>query len=104
VSRRFQKRIEDFTCANCGSDVRGGGYTDHCPHCLWSRHVDVMPGDRASDCGGMMKPVEVRKQRGRYVIVYRCQRCGAVKKCRAAPEDSPDMLAEVMRRFGRCHP
>ncbi len=57
--RRFQRRIENFTCGNCGAEIVGGGYTDHCPFCLFSKHVDVNPGDRNAKCGGVMKPVAV---------------------------------------------
>jgi hypothetical protein len=34
-------------------DAPGTGHRDHCPSCLWSRHLDdERPGDRASECGG----------------------------------------------------
>lgn len=51
-----------FVCENCGCKVRPltkGGYRNHCPHCLYSKHVDINPGDRASECGGLMEPVGV---------------------------------------------
>jgi len=44
--KKFQKRIENFTCEKCGLFVKGTGYTDHCPNCLWSKHMDINPGDR----------------------------------------------------------
>ncbi|MEK7158524.1 MAG: RNHCP domain-containing protein, partial [Patescibacteria group bacterium] len=47
MSRTFQRRVEDFTCESCGAQVTGDGYTNHCPQCLVSKHVDVYPGDRA---------------------------------------------------------
>jgi len=56
--KRFQKRIEDFVCERCGAFVKGTGYTDHCPECLWSKHVDVNPGDREAECGGLMEHVD----------------------------------------------
>ena len=43
----FTRKVEDFTCEHCGREVHGNGYTNHCPHCLHSKHVDVNPGDRA---------------------------------------------------------
>ncbi|MBR6751902.1 MAG: RNHCP domain-containing protein, partial [Alphaproteobacteria bacterium] len=46
--KQFVKRVENFTCAHCGAEVFGNGYTNHCPKCLWSRHVDNNPGDRMS--------------------------------------------------------
>ncbi len=51
-----------FKCLNCGkivSDSRfmGTENRNHCPFCLWSKHVDIKPGDRAQLCHGLMKPV-----------------------------------------------
>ena len=65
----FQKKIENFTCGDCGAKVKGNGYTNHCPVCLWSKHVDVNPGDRQNICGGMMRPVAVEFDHGEYMIV-----------------------------------
>lgn len=75
------QRDEAFTCAHCGLEVPPHGRTarDHCPGCLRSRHVDVIPGDRASDCGGLLEPVGVTMAGGRTVLQYRCRRCGAEK-------------------------
>ena len=54
---------EGFTCKVCGRPVTpagaGSDHRNHCPNCLSSLHVDVEPGDRASDCGGIMDPVAV---------------------------------------------
>lgn len=71
----FQRRKEDFTCGTCGIAVRGSGYTNHCPKCLWSKHVDVHPGDRSETCGGMMEPVRVEGSSPHYRIVHRCEKC-----------------------------
>ena len=76
MSRRFQRRIEDFVCGHCGHAVQGTGYTNHCPRCLWSRHVDVMPGDRQAECGGLMAPVAVAGAADAYRILHRCEACG----------------------------
>lgn len=52
-----------FTCKVCGRPVipngAGSDHRNHCPNCLSSLHVDEEPGDRASDCGGIMEPVSV---------------------------------------------
>ena len=54
---------DSFTCKVCGRLVvaagAGSGHRNHCPNCLCSLHDDVEPGDRASDCGGIMDPVGV---------------------------------------------
>ncbi len=94
----FTRRVEDFTCAHCGAANRGDGYTNHCRACLWSRHVDVQPGDRAADCGGLMEPVGVEQLRGRWVLHHRCTVCGHQMRCRTADVDSTDALHEVARR------
>lgn len=71
----FKRTIEDFTCEHCGTGVKGDGYTNHCPRCLWSKHVDVQPGDRAASCAGMMKPIRLEGSTGKYRIIQTCERC-----------------------------
>jgi hypothetical protein len=94
----FVRRREDFTCAHCGREVAGTGYTNHCPRCLWSRHVDIAPGDREATCGGMMAPVAALHERGEYLVVQRCEGCGHVWRNRAAPGDNRDVLLSLMGR------
>jgi RNHCP domain len=90
--RRFTRRTEDFVCGHCGRRVRGTGYTNHCPHCLWSRHVDVLPGDRAAECGGLMEPVGTLLENGEFVVVQRCVRCGRMWRNRTAANDDRDVV------------
>lgn len=66
----------------------GNGYTNHCPACLWSLHVDVHPGDRAARCRAPMAPAQVLYERGEFVIVHECTACGHVKRNRAARGDA----------------
>ena len=58
-TKRFTKNDAGFICRNCGREVPPLGYSsrNHCPFCLCSLHVDVLPGDRAADCGGILDPV-----------------------------------------------
>ncbi len=105
--KRFRYvRNEGFVCAHCGVKVRPlakGSSRNHCPHCLWSKHVDVTPGDRTADCGGMMKPVAVEQDARRgWMIVHRCAWCGTIRRNKAALYDpvQPDCfeaLLEVAR-------
>ncbi len=90
--KRFTRKIEDFTCEVCGTAVHGTGYTDHCPKCLSSKHVDVMPGDRKNKCGGIMKPVSVEYRNGSYVIYYVCGKCREKKRMSASSSDNKDSL------------
>lgn len=101
MSRSFIRNVEDFTCEHCGLAVAGNGYTNHCPRCLWSKHVDRAPGDRAAGCGGLMPPVAVEAQADGYRLLHRCQQCGAQKWNQAAEEDDFDELLAVARRSAR---
>jgi hypothetical protein len=93
--KKFQRKIEDFTCANCGAKVKGNGYTNHCPHCLWSKHVDINPGDRAADCGGLMKPIDIELKKGQYILIQKCQRCGHERKNKVTEEDNINEITKI---------
>lgn len=93
--KRFQRRIEDFVCAHCGHTTTGSGYTNHCPRCLWSRHVDINPGDRAEACGGMMEPIGIEGSTPTYRIIHSCTVCGAIRKVRVASDDDLEAVARV---------
>jgi hypothetical protein len=97
-TRLFTRRTEDFVCERCGFNVVGDGYTNHCPNCLWSRHVDINPGDRAAQCGGMMEPVEVSAKRDRYVILHRCTTCDHERRNKAAAGDNFEELLRISSR------
>jgi hypothetical protein len=92
---RFTHLNEAFTCLRCGEAVppRRGGCRNHCPFCLMSRHVDVLPGDRANPCGGAMPAVDydLDGKKG-LVLLFRCETCGEITRCVAAREDreAPD--------------
>jgi hypothetical protein len=67
--------------------LTNGSYRNHCPRCLWSRHVDNRPGDRGNRCGGAMEPVGLRLRPGKgYQLVHRCARCGAESVNRLATD------------------
>jgi hypothetical protein len=48
-NRHHRRGTSTFRCRNCGLDVGttapGTAHRNHCPSCLWSRHVDDVPGD-----------------------------------------------------------
>ncbi|OGG45529.1 hypothetical protein A2673_00770 [Candidatus Kaiserbacteria bacterium RIFCSPHIGHO2_01_FULL_50_13] len=88
----FIKQVEDFACDRCGLDVKGNGYTNHCPRCLWSKHVDNEPGDRANKCGGLMEPTRVEGSSPTYRIIHRCTTCGAKRPTRQMSEDNVQAL------------
>ena len=91
----FTRKIENFACEQCGAHVTGNGYTNHCPACLWSKHLDESPGDRAAVCGGAMEPVAVETKGGRHTITHRCVRCVFERRQKADPSDNPARLIEL---------
>ncbi|OGB74225.1 hypothetical protein A2V68_00450 [candidate division Kazan bacterium RBG_13_50_9] len=97
--KNFIKKPEDFICGNCGHRVSGSGYTNHCPRCLYSQHVDNVPGDRSNPCHGLMPPVGVEYQSGEYVITHKCVKCGATKKNKAAPDDDFNKIVEISQKY-----
>ena len=102
----FIARQERFTCEHCGAEVeplKNGSYRNHCPHCLYSKHVDNEgPGDRASDCGGMMEPVGLTHRSGKgWMVVHRCLQCKKELPNTAAPDDNLALLSEAPRPYGR---
>ncbi len=98
MSLKFIKNKEDFTCENCGANVSGNGFTNHCPKCLYSKHVDIYPGDRAAACGGLMKPVEFLKEKEGYVLVHKCIKCGYTKRNKMSPDDDFDTAVKIIKK------
>ena len=100
-SREHNNRnISNFRCRNCALEVSldapGTAHRNHCPNCLWSRHVDDTPGDRAADCGASMEPVAISvRDRGEWVLVHRCTWCDVVHLNRSAGDDNPIMLMQL---------
>ena len=99
MTKKFTKKKEDFICEFCGLTVKGDGYTDHCSNCLWSKHVDINPGDRASDCGGMMKPIKIEVQKDKYRVVNKCEKCGYEKTNILSPDDNWDTVINIQNKF-----
>ena len=100
-SKRFSKNDAGFVCKACGKEVEPLGYTsrNHCPLCLCSLHVDVNPGDRANTCGGILRPISATPDAKRgYVIIHKCERCGAVVRNRTAHEAKvqPDDMGKII--------
>ena len=86
-NKRFTKNDSGFICGHCKKEVPPLGYTsrNHCPYCLWSRHLDENPGDRASECKGLMEPVSaVPDAKKGYIIIHKCTECGAIRRNKAA--------------------
>lgn len=97
--KKFKMIDESFICENCGRKVLELGYTarDHCPYCLYSKHLDINPGDRANLCGGMMKPIRIEKFKNSYKIIYNCTKCNGIHKNIMANDDNFDMIIELSK-------
>jgi len=96
-TRTFQRRIENFICERCSGEVVGNGYTNHCPHCLWSKHVDINPGDRACPCLGAMRPERIELKSQQSWIHHVCETCGYEGRVKSALGDDYEQVLAVAR-------
>lgn len=99
--KNFFVRDEEFICDNCGQNVSKLEYTarDHCPYCLYSKHVDINPGDRLNECRGLLKPVGIEKFKNSYKIVYHCEKCNAIHKNIMANDDNFDKIIVLSKNI-----
>ena len=95
--KKFNMIDEEFICENCHKKVPKLNYTarDHCPFCLYSKHVDINPGDRQNKCCGLLKPIEIEKFKNTYKIIYKCNKCNKIHKNVMAIDDNFDKIIEV---------
>ncbi len=111
---RWRRRgLEDvFTCRQCQAAVytqpmiSGVQNRNHCPYCLWSRHVDhTQPGDRLSACKASMQPIGLTVKQchnkygdithGELMLIHRCSECGKLSINRIAADDQAERLMEI---------
>jgi len=102
----------DFKCLHCRNYVSSAALLagvqnrNHCPYCLWSRHLDLFEaGDRLSACKAPMRPIglTVKRRRKKYattaagelMLVHQCLECEHVSINRIAADDVPQALLEV---------
>ena len=96
--KKFNKIDEEFICKNCGEKIEPLGYScrNHCNYCLHSLHVDINPGDRAEECKGILKPISVEPDSKKgYIIIFKCEKCGAIRRNKAAKDDNIDLLIKL---------
>ena len=106
---RHEACNETFTCKVCGwiCSPQGAGtdHRNHCPNCLSGLHVDDEPGDRASDCGGIMDAVGVWvRKNGEWALLHRCRMCGTIHANRVAADDNPLLLMSLASKPLACPP
>ena len=100
--KRFVKNDSGFICVNCGREVLPLGYSsrNHCPFCLCSLHVDILPGDRQNPCHGVLRPYGAMPDARRgYILLQRCDKCGATVRNKTAHEATvqPDDISLIIQ-------
>ena len=95
--KNFTMIDEDFICENCNKLVTKLKYTarDHCPYCLYSKHLDINPGDRNNECKGLLKPIGIEKFKDTFKIIYKCEKCHQSHKNIMAKDDDMDLIIKL---------
>ena len=93
--------MNSFSCINCNKEVTldapGTKNRNHCPFCLYSKHVDgETPGDRAHLCNGPMKAIAKHlKSNDEESLVHKCEKCGFERRNRIAGDDDYLLVEEL---------
>ncbi len=96
-------------------EVSGVNNRNHCPYCLWSRHLDQRKaGDRLSTCRGHMEPVGLTvkhtlkryqaEKQGELMLIHRCAACGKLSINRIAGDDNTLLLNDLFLGSQRMPP
>ncbi|MEG0021351.1 MAG: RNHCP domain-containing protein [Bacilli bacterium] len=95
--KNFTMKDEKFVCENCNREVTKLNYTarDHCPFCLFSKHLDILPGDRLNKCQGLLEPIGIEKFKNTFKIIYKCQKCGETHKNIVANDDNENLIIQL---------
>jgi hypothetical protein len=114
-SRKTNKHSQaQFRCTNCALLIAadrafsGVNNRNHCPNCLWSKHVDLeKPGDRKAGCRSRMQPIGLTVKKtgkkygsactGELMLVHRCTGCGKISINRIASDDATGALIQLYR-------
>ena len=107
------RQESSFRCSNCrvilSTDPIGSRHRNHCPLCLWSKHVDLStPGDRRSNCCARMKPIAIafkdyninpftNRGGGELMIIHQCLCCGKLSSNRIAGDDNEYQILSLLR-------
>jgi hypothetical protein len=103
---------QGFTCRHCAlyvpcdSALSGVQNRNHCPYCLWSRHLDWrIAGDRLAGCRAAMQPIglTIKRSRNKYagtrdgelMLIHRCTICAKVAINRIAADDSATAILQI---------
>jgi len=106
------KTKRGFECSYCRQWVDaekfiGTRFRNHCPFCLWSKHVDKQKsGDQRSFCHGLMEPIGLtfkkegfdkygKPRQGELMIIHQCHDCRQTSINRIAADDKPEMILKI---------
>lgn len=109
---RIRPNEQEFKCVqchqyvSCAPIVAGVQNRNHCPACLWSRHMDWLEaGDRLSGCRAPMQPIGLttkrsknkyaRERDGELMLIHRCTGCAKIVINRIGGDDSPAAILEI---------
>jgi hypothetical protein len=104
---------QGFTCRHCSLYVScdpalaGVQNRNHCPYCLWSRHLDWrVAGDRLAGCRAAMQPIglTIKRSRNKYagardgelMLIHRCTICAKVAINRIAADDYAAAIVQIL--------
>ena len=89
----FKMINENFLCENCNQNILkhpGGSARNHCPFCLYSKHLDEnFPWDRISECMWLMIPIWIDHKKNKWwMIKHKCNKCNKEILNKIAPDDN----------------
>jgi hypothetical protein len=113
-NEQFQRTF-GFKCIHCHAyissdpDLSGVQNRNHCPYCLWSKHVDLNEsGDRLAACKAPMQPAglclkrvpkKYGDQNGELMMVHLCCDCGSFSLNRIAADDDTASIFDIYTQF-----
>lgn len=116
-----KKQNQEFICSHCGRKVFydrsiGTRHRNHCPYCLWSKHVDLDDsGDRKSACQTEMEPIGLtfkqegidkyeKIKQGELMLIHQCLKCNKISINRLAADDNSQVILEVFEKSKQLNP
>jgi len=115
--QRLNRHLDSgFCCAHCHAYVTAEAWLsgvqnrNHCPYCLWSRHLDQFDaGDRLAACKAAMQPIGLAlkqtykkyawTQPGELMLIHQCIDCGKLSINRIAADDDIETILAVFEQF-----
>ena len=112
--QRYTEKNQDFKCLHChyyvsaDAFIAGVNNRNHCPYCLWSRHMDLFEaGDRLAVCKAEMQPIGLTLKRtrkkygmakyGELMLIHLCSDCEKISLNRIAADDDTELVYEIYK-------